>query len=69
MRRLVQTGVPPAASDVFIGWRPATGRGHIQVDGRLSKPEDMGAPAAYPCSDDAAMVTGIALEVDGGRCI
>jgi 3-oxoacyl-[acyl-carrier protein] reductase len=37
--------------------------------GRLSLPADMGAAAAYLCSDDAAMVTGIALEVDGGRCI
>lgn len=37
--------------------------------GRLSTPEDMAAAAAYLCSDDAAMVTGIALEVDGGRCI
>lgn len=37
--------------------------------GRLSTPEDMAAAAAYLCSDEAAMVTGIALEVDGGRCI
>jgi 3-oxoacyl-[acyl-carrier protein] reductase len=37
--------------------------------GRLSLPTDMGAAAAYLCSDDAAMVTGVALEVDGGRCI
>jgi 3-oxoacyl-[acyl-carrier protein] reductase len=37
--------------------------------GRLSLPADMGAAAAYLCSDDAAMVTGVALEVDGGRCI
>jgi 3-oxoacyl-[acyl-carrier protein] reductase len=37
--------------------------------GRLSLPSDMGAAAAYLCSDDAAMVTGVALEVDGGRCI
>jgi 3-oxoacyl-[acyl-carrier protein] reductase len=37
--------------------------------GRLSQPSDMGAAAAYLCSDDASMVTGVALEVDGGRCI
>ncbi|HMK85184.1 MAG TPA: glucose 1-dehydrogenase [Steroidobacteraceae bacterium] len=37
--------------------------------GRLSLPADMGAAAAYLCSDDAAMVTGVALEVDGGRCL
>ena len=37
--------------------------------GRLSQPADIAAAAAYLCSDDAAMVTGVALEVDGGRCI
>jgi 3-oxoacyl-[acyl-carrier protein] reductase len=37
--------------------------------GRLSLPSDMGAAAAYLCSDDASMITGVALEVDGGRCI
>lgn len=37
--------------------------------GRFSTPADMGAAAAFLCSDDAAMVTGVAMEVDGGRCI
>ncbi|MEZ5913399.1 MAG: SDR family oxidoreductase [Paracoccaceae bacterium] len=37
--------------------------------GRFSTPEDMAAAALYLCSDEAAMVTGVALEVDGGRCI
>jgi 3-oxoacyl-[acyl-carrier protein] reductase len=37
--------------------------------GRFSTPEDMGAAAVYLCSDAASMVTGVALEVDGGRCI
>ncbi|MEM6896348.1 MAG: glucose 1-dehydrogenase [Pseudomonadota bacterium] len=37
--------------------------------GRFSTPEDMGAAAAFLCSDEAAMITGVALEVDGGRCI
>jgi 3-oxoacyl-[acyl-carrier protein] reductase len=37
--------------------------------GRLSLPADIGAAAVYLCSDEAAMVTGVALEVDGGRCI
>ncbi|MCI4665516.1 MAG: glucose 1-dehydrogenase [Neomegalonema sp.] len=37
--------------------------------GRFSQPEDMGAAAAFLCSDEAAMITGVAMEVDGGRCI
>ena len=38
-------------------------------NGRVSTPEDMGAAACFLCSDDASMITGVALEVDGGRCI
>ena len=30
---------------------------------------DMAAAAIYLCSDEASMVTGVAMEVDGGRCI
>jgi len=37
--------------------------------GRFSTPDDMGAAAAFLCSDDASMITGVSLEVDGGRCI
>jgi len=37
--------------------------------GRFSTPEDMGNAACYLCSDEASMVTGVAMEVDGGRCI
>ena len=37
--------------------------------GRFSTPEDLGAAAAFLCSDDASLITGVALEVDGGRCI
>jgi len=37
--------------------------------GRFSTPEDMGNAACYLCSDEASMVTGVCLEVDGGRCI
>ena len=37
--------------------------------GRFSTPQDMGAAALYLCSDEASMVTGVCLEVDGGRCI
>jgi 3-oxoacyl-[acyl-carrier protein] reductase len=37
--------------------------------GRFSTPADLGATACYLCSDDASMITGVTLEVDGGRCI
>jgi 3-oxoacyl-[acyl-carrier protein] reductase len=37
--------------------------------GRFSQPEDMGEAAAFLCSEAASMITGVALEVDGGRCI
>ena len=37
--------------------------------GRLNQPEDIARAALFLASDDAAMVTGIAFEVDGGRCI
>jgi 3-oxoacyl-[acyl-carrier protein] reductase len=37
--------------------------------GRFATPEDMGHAAVYLCSDEASMVTGVTLEVDGGRCI
>ena len=37
--------------------------------GRFSTPEDMGAVSSFLCSDEAGMVTGVCMEVDGGRCI
>jgi 3-oxoacyl-[acyl-carrier protein] reductase len=37
--------------------------------GRFSTPEDIAATACFLCSDEASMITGVALEVDGGRCI
>lgn len=37
--------------------------------GRFSTPEDIANAALYLCSDEASMVTGVAMEVDGGRCI
>lgn len=37
--------------------------------GRFSTPEDMGAVSCFLCSDEAGMVTGVCMEVDGGRCI
>ncbi|MEJ8571116.1 SDR family oxidoreductase [Microbaculum marinum] len=37
--------------------------------GRLSTPLDIANAALWLASDEAALVTGVALEVDGGRCI
>jgi 3-oxoacyl-[acyl-carrier protein] reductase len=37
--------------------------------GRLAEPRDVAHAAAFLASDEAAMVTGTALEVDGGRDI
>ncbi|MCT4371496.1 SDR family oxidoreductase [Yangia mangrovi] len=37
--------------------------------GRFSTPEDLANAALYLCSDEASLVTGVCMEVDGGRCI
>ena len=37
--------------------------------GRFSTPKDLGNAACFLCSDEASMITGTILEVDGGRCI
>ena len=36
---------------------------------RLSLPKDMANAALFLCSDEAEMITGLCMEVDGGRCI
>lgn len=37
--------------------------------GRLSQPSDVASAALYLASDEAAFLTGVCLEVDGGRCV
>lgn len=37
--------------------------------GRFSTPQDIANAASYLCSEEASMITGVCLEVDGGRCI
>jgi 3-oxoacyl-[acyl-carrier protein] reductase len=37
--------------------------------GRFSTPADIGGAALYLASDEAAFLTGVVLEVDGGRCV
>jgi 3-oxoacyl-[acyl-carrier protein] reductase len=37
--------------------------------GRMSRPDDIARAAVFLCSDDAEFITGVCMEVDGGRCI
>ncbi len=37
--------------------------------GRLNTPEDIARAALFLASDDAAMISGSCVEVDGGRCL
>ncbi|MEL7229327.1 MAG: glucose 1-dehydrogenase [Pseudomonadota bacterium] len=37
--------------------------------GRFSQPEDLGNAACFLASDEASMITGVCMEVDGGRCV
>jgi 3-oxoacyl-[acyl-carrier protein] reductase len=37
--------------------------------GRLNTPDDLAKAALFLVSDDAAMMTGTCVEVDGGRCV
>lgn len=37
--------------------------------GRMSQPRDVANAALYLASDDADFMTGVVLEVDGGRCV
>ena len=37
--------------------------------GRFSTPSDVAAAALFLASDDASFITGVTMEVDGGRCV
>ncbi|MCK5275695.1 MAG: SDR family oxidoreductase, partial [Alphaproteobacteria bacterium] len=37
--------------------------------GRFSQPRDIANAALFLCSGEAEFLTGVCLEVDGGRCI
>ncbi|MEE2774234.1 MAG: glucose 1-dehydrogenase [Pseudomonadota bacterium] len=37
--------------------------------GRFSTPKDIAEAALFLCSEESSLITGVALEVDGGRCI
>jgi len=67
--------VCPVATDT--GMLPDFAGGDLSVEGmadtiplgRLAEPEDVANAAVFLASDQAAMITGTALEVDGGRDI
>jgi 3-oxoacyl-[acyl-carrier protein] reductase len=69
--------INPVAGDTpllstFIGSDSEESRARIVATipiGRLSTPADMGNAAAFLCSDEASMITGVDLNVDGGKCI
>jgi 3-oxoacyl-[acyl-carrier protein] reductase len=65
-------GDTPMMSEFMGGTQSAEKRAAFTAGipmGRLVTAADVGAAAAYLASDDAAMVTGACLPVDGGRCI
>ncbi|MEO1494496.1 MAG: glucose 1-dehydrogenase [Pseudomonadota bacterium] len=37
--------------------------------GRFSQPRDLGNAAVFLCSEEASFLTGVCMEVDGGRCV
>ena len=37
--------------------------------GRMSQPQDIANAALWLASDEAGFITGVVLEVDGGRCV
>jgi 3-oxoacyl-[acyl-carrier protein] reductase len=69
--------INPVAGDTpmlptFMGGDSAEARERILATiplRRLSTPDDIAAAAVFLCSDEASMVTGVAMEVDGGRCL
>ncbi|MCP4935339.1 MAG: SDR family oxidoreductase, partial [bacterium] len=50
----------PQARAKFLGGIPL---------GRFSTPRDIANAALYFASDEADFITGVVMEVDGGRCI
>jgi 3-oxoacyl-[acyl-carrier protein] reductase len=65
-------GDTPLLATFMGGQDTAEGRERILTTiplRRLSTPADIAAAAVFLCSDEASMITGVALEVDGGRCL
>jgi 3-oxoacyl-[acyl-carrier protein] reductase len=64
-------GETPLLSTFMGGDSPEKRQKFLQTIplGRFSLPEDIANAACFLCSEQANMITGIAMEVDGGRCI
>ena len=64
-------GVTPLLKSFMGGDTPQRKKAFLSTIpiGRFSTPQDMGNAACFLCSDEATMITGTILEVDGGRCI
>jgi len=60
MQRWADQGLAPSAQALIDGLDAATPLG------RIARPEEIAAPAAFLASDDASYVTGAELVVDGG---
>lgn len=56
----------------FMGGDNANNRAKFESTvplGRLAQPQDHANAAVFLASDESSFITGVALEVDGGRCI
>jgi len=75
--RIRVVGVAPVAGDTpllatFLGEDTPEQRRRFLATipwGRFSTPTDVAAAVAFLASDEAEMITGAVLEVDGGRCV
>ena len=75
--RVRVNAINPVAGDTpllptFMGTDTPESRARIVSTiplGRLSTPTDIAAAAVFLCSDQASLITGVAMEVDGGRCL
>ena len=66
--RAISSYAQPSRSRAKIRFLRAAFKATVPL-GRFSKPEDIGLAALYLASDEANFLTGVVLEVDGGRCI
>ncbi|KIX98816.1 uncharacterized protein Z520_05277 [Fonsecaea multimorphosa CBS 102226] len=63
-------GLGTGLTDLFLG-KPENEEAFVSTVplGRAATPKDIGNTCAYLVSDEAAFITGNAIEVDGGRCV